>query len=74
MKKNQKFVVFTDLDGSFLDHSTYDYTPALPAVTRLAALGIPIIPVTSKTLAEIEALDLPFGDGPKVAENGMCGF
>lgn len=66
-----KIIVFTDLDGTFLDHHTYSYDEALPALNRLQDHDIPVIPVTSKTLAEINALALPFGNGPKVAENGM---
>lgn len=71
MKQKNKAVVFTDLDGTFLDHHSYEYTDALPAVRRLQSLGVPIIPVTSKTLLEIQKLSLPFGDTPQVAENGM---
>ena len=68
----KKLLIFTDLDGSFLDHHTYDYTPLLPVLERLRDMGALIIPTTSKTLAEIEALDLPLGEGaPAIAENGM---
>ena len=65
-------LVFTDLDGTFLDHHSYAFTPLLPAARRLKALGVPVIPTTSKTLAEIRALDYDFGaDVPAIAENGM---
>ena len=74
MRKNTKIIVFTDLDGSFLDHESYDFFPALPSVNRLKALNAPIIPATSKTLAEIEALNLPFDKAPQIAENGMVVF
>lgn len=67
-----KIVVFTDLDGSLLDHETYDYTPALETIRRLERNGIPLIPVTSKTLAEIDAPGVPFGAVPKIVENGMA--
>ncbi|MET0066687.1 MAG: HAD-IIB family hydrolase [Candidatus Thiodiazotropha sp.] len=65
------WLVFTDLDGTLLDHHTYDATPALPALDWLRESGVPIIPVSSKTLAELEDLkhQLNF-DGPIVAENG----
>ncbi len=73
MQFQKSIVVFTDLDGSFLDHHSYDYAPALPALARLQALKSPVIPVTSKTVAEIKALDLPFAKAPPyVAENGMA--
>ncbi|GJM01605.1 MAG: mannosyl-3-phosphoglycerate phosphatase [Rhodomicrobium sp.] len=64
-------VVFTDLDGCLLDHHDYDHLPAKPARSRLKELGIPLIPVTSKTAAEIRALDIDFGSVPLISENGM---
>jgi len=65
-------LVFTDLDGSLLDHHSYDHSPALSALERLAKLGAALIPTTSKTLAEIEALAIDFGNAPRIAENGMA--
>jgi mannosyl-3-phosphoglycerate phosphatase len=66
-----KWLIFTDLDGTLLDHHSYDFSPALPALQRLLARNIPIIPVSSKTLAELEGYvtDLGFS-GPVIAENG----
>ncbi len=65
------WLVFTDLDGTLLDHDSYDFTPALPAIERLKRNEIPIIPVSSKTLAELEELVTELGlDGPLIAENG----
>ncbi len=64
-------VVFTDLDGCLLDHHSYDHRPALPALKRLKSLGIPVLPVTSKTLEEIRALPFDFGAVPLISENGM---
>ncbi len=71
MSTAPQILVFTDLDGSFLDHHTYDYTPALPALNRLKEKGAIILPATSKTLAEIKDLNLPFLFGDAIAENGM---
>jgi mannosyl-3-phosphoglycerate phosphatase len=65
------WLVFTDLDGTLLDHHTYDHAPALPALNRLRELGIPVIPVSSKTLAELKEIRLRLHlKGPAVAENG----
>ena len=65
------WLVFTDLDGTLLDHDSYDFSPALPAIDRLKRLGIPIIPVSSKTLAELDDLVARLHlDGPVIAENG----
>ncbi|QUJ76746.1 HAD-IIB family hydrolase [Sulfitobacter albidus] len=65
-------LVFSDLDGTLLDHETYDWSPARPALARLAALGAPVILTSSKTAAEItvlqEAMDLHAH--PAIVENG----
>jgi mannosyl-3-phosphoglycerate phosphatase len=64
-------LVYTDLDGTLLDHDSYSFEPARPALERLATLGVPVIPVTSKTLAELRVLTAQLGlDGPCIAENG----
>lgn len=64
-------LVFTDLDGTLLDHHSYSYSAAAPALERLRRLDIPVVPVTSKTLAELaplmRMLDNPH---PCIAENG----
>lgn len=68
----QPRLVVTDLDGSLLDHHSYDFTPAAPWLARLKQMGVPVIPVTSKTRAELlplrEALGLTAT--PFIAENG----
>ena len=65
-------LVVTDLDGSLLDHHTYDFSPAAPWLARFKQMGVPVIPVTSKTRAELiplrEALGLTAT--PFIAENG----
>lgn len=69
MKKN--YIVFTDLDGTLLDHHTYSHAPAQPALDKLTALNIPVVLNSSKTPSEIEAIasDLKL-DSPRIAENG----
>ena len=70
-KPARPLVVYTDLDGTLLDHDTYRFDAAVPALQRLAALGVPVIPVTSKTLAELEKLNDTLDlKGPCIAENG----
>ena len=54
-------VVFTDLDGTLLGHHDYSVDGALPGLERCAALGVPVIPTTSKTAAETEALEDSLG-------------
>ncbi len=68
----QPRLVVTDLDGSLLDHHSYDFSPAAPWLARLKQLGVPVIPVTSKTRAELISLREALGltATPFVAENG----
>lgn len=65
-------LVFTDLDGSLLDHYSYDWKPAETWLRRLAEASIAVIPVTSKTRAELIELrrELGLEDAPFIAENG----
>lgn len=65
-------VVFTDLDGSLLDHDSYDWQPAAAWLARLKQADVPVIPVTSKTRAELLSLRLELGleAYPFIAENG----
>jgi len=75
MPDDTLFLVFTDLDGSLLDHHSYSYRDALPQLRSLEARGIPVIPVTSKTRVEIERLREELGNGhPFIAENGAAIF
>jgi mannosyl-3-phosphoglycerate phosphatase len=64
-------VIFTDLDGTLLDHDTYDWEAAKPALELCKQNGIPLIPVSSKTRAEIEVLQHKLGIfAPFISENG----
>lgn len=73
MKKNRKkqVLIFTDLDGTLLDHDSYDWQPASAALTLAKELDVPVIPCTSKTYAECRKLvkDLNL-TGPFIYENG----
>lgn len=64
-------LVFTDLDGSLLDHTTYDHAPADEWLARLSQWRVPVIVNTSKTAAEVMVLYRTLGlDAPFVCENG----
>lgn len=66
-------LVITDLDGTLLDHHTYSYAPALPALHQLEALKIPVIFCSSKTSAEIVPLRQKMANNaPYVCENGAA--
>ncbi len=47
-------IIITDLDGTLLDHRTYSFHAAEPALAELKRLAIPLILCTSKTRAETE--------------------
>lgn len=68
-------LVFTDLDGSLLDHHSYSFEPARDQLRALEEAGVPVIPATSKTRAELEALrDTLANSHPFIAENGAAIF
>ncbi len=70
-----QFLVFTDLDGSLLDHHSYSYLDALPQLAVLERLGIPVIPASSKTRVEIEYLRAALSNvHPFIVENGAAVF
>lgn len=67
----KKIVVFTDLDGTLLDHATYSHEPALPALRMLREQRIPLVVCSSKTRTEIEHYRrLLDNHDPFVSENG----
>lgn len=65
-------VVFTDLDGTLLDHETYDFAPAAAMLVRLRAAGVPVVLASSKTAAEIALWQERMGltQCPAIVENG----
>ncbi|MCK7545747.1 HAD-IIB family hydrolase [Marinobacter bryozoorum] len=66
-------ILFSDLDGTLLDHDTYDWSPAQAALEQLAVLEIPLVLTSSKTRAEMEALRRAMGNHhPFIVENGAA--
>ena len=71
----KQVVIFTDLDGTLIDHDTYDFKEAESALNQLRSRDIPVVICSSKTRAEIEvyrgrmSLDSPF-----IVENGGAIF
>ncbi|WP_425050114.1 HAD-IIB family hydrolase [Psychromarinibacter sp. S121] len=67
-----RLVIFTDLDGTLLDHDTYSHAPAAQALAALKAAGVPLVLASSKTGAEMAPLhaELGLGDAPMIVENG----
>jgi mannosyl-3-phosphoglycerate phosphatase len=67
----KNIVIFSDLDGTLLDHHTYSFSPALEMLEILKALDIPLVIVTSKTKNEVIRLQqLMQIDHPFIVENG----
>ena len=66
-----QLIIFTDLDGTLLNSETYDYAVTVPIIQQLKDLKIPVVPVTSKTRAEVATLRQEVGlTDPFVTENG----
>jgi mannosyl-3-phosphoglycerate phosphatase len=65
-------LVFSDLDGTLLDHANYEWAAARPALKALAAIGAGVVLATSKTAAEVDGLRdrMALGNWPAVVENG----
>ncbi|MFH1627826.1 MAG: HAD-IIB family hydrolase [Pseudomonadota bacterium] len=65
------FLVFTDLDGTLLDHNTYRWEAAIPALDLCRTKGVPIILASSKTRAEMDVLRRRLCiSAPFISENG----
>jgi mannosyl-3-phosphoglycerate phosphatase family protein len=64
--------IFTDLDGTLLDFHTYlPSPPAIALLRELEAMRIRVIPVSSKTSAEVRPLMKELGlSGPAILEGG----
>ena len=68
-------LIFTDLDGTLLNQHDYQFDAALPVLHRLRQQNIPVIPVTSKTRAEVEWIRQQVApDDPFIVENGSAIF
>lgn len=67
----KKAIVFTDLDGTLLDHETYSFEEALPALALLRKKDIPLVVCSSKTKTEIEHYRKKLANThPFTSENG----
>jgi mannosyl-3-phosphoglycerate phosphatase family protein len=66
-----RLIIFTDLDGTLLDHATYSFEKAQPALNRLKQNNIPLVICSSKTKAEIERYRMQLENNhPFISENG----
>ena len=71
----KQILVFTDLDGTLIDHDTYGFEEARNALERLRQDAIPVILCSSKTRAEMEIYRERMGlNDPFIVENGGAIF
>lgn len=72
MTSQLPLMVFSDLDGTLIDHDTYDWSPAAPALSALKVIGAGVVLASSKTAAEIDVLRAEMGleAWPAIVENG----
>lgn len=73
--ENKNYLIFTDLDGTLLDHDTYSFHEADEMLKFIRTNEIPLIIVTSKTKEEViklqEHLEI---NSPFIVENGAGMF
>jgi mannosyl-3-phosphoglycerate phosphatase len=69
-----RLLVFSDLDGTLLDHTTYSHAAAQPALSALRSRDAVLILASSKTAVEMLPLhqELGLGDAPMIVENGSA--
>ena len=73
MKKINKILIFTDLDGSLLHRDTFKFDKIKDYLIKLISKGIFIIPNTSKTEKEILEFNKELGTNlPYICENGAA--
>jgi len=71
----RKLVIFTDLDGTLLDQTTYSFKPAQSALHLIRQKDIPLVLSSSKNRAEMEFYRGKLeNDHPFISENGGAVF
>jgi mannosyl-3-phosphoglycerate phosphatase len=75
VKKRRKILIYTDLDGTLLDHHTYSFREALPALAEVRRRRVPLILCSSKTRGELEEYQRKLRmKYPFISENGGAVF
>jgi len=66
-----RIVIFTDLDGTLIQHEDYSFAPVKPLLRKLQSKRIPVVLASSKTRTEIEYYrrEMKLTD-PFIVENG----
>ena len=74
-KNKTQLLIFSDLDGSLLDHDDYNHEAADSTLQRLDKADIPVVLITSKTRAEVLPLRSELNNQhPFIVENGAAVF
>jgi mannosyl-3-phosphoglycerate phosphatase family protein len=69
----KQLLIFTDLDGTLLDHDDYSFDAAAAALAQVRRAGYPLIMASSKTRREMELLRRQLAiNYPFVCENGAA--
>lgn len=75
LKLGQQPIIFSDLDGTLLDHNDYSIDAVEPLLKKLVHLSVDVIPTTSKTFAELQFIMPQLGlTTPFIVENGAAVF
>ena len=71
MAMSLPLLVFTDLDGTLLSHSSYRWDAATPALDTLRKIGAAVVLASSKTAPEIAEIraELAWDHCPAIIEN-----
>lgn len=71
--QTRQWLIFTDLDGTLLDHHNYSWQQAEYCLAQLKQQQIPVIANTSKTFAEMCELESQLQlNSPFITENGAA--
>ena len=72
MNTSVKLMVFTDLDGTLIDHDTYRWDAAQRALAALKEISSGVVLASSKIAAEVSGLRRTLGleEWPAIVENG----
>jgi len=69
----KRILIYTDLDGTLLDHHDYSHAAADAMLAELERMHVPVIPATSKTAAELlDIRDELDNHHPFIIENGAA--
>ncbi|MET0215058.1 MAG: HAD hydrolase family protein [Vicinamibacterales bacterium] len=74
-EEGRRIIVFTDPDGTLLDHRAHPCSPACPALAVLGEHDVPIVLCSSRTRAELELIQHEFQfRHPFISENGGAAY